>query len=95
VSAGVAFESSESAILARVLRTDGGALSADMARVFLQLDFPPHDRQRMDELAAKSRQGQLSSEEQVELENFCHVGELLGLMQSKARRVLQGTPANS
>lgn len=95
MSAGVAFDSSESAILARVLRTDDGALSADMARVFLQLDFPAHDRQRMDELAAKARQGQLSSDEQVELENFCHVGELLGLMQSKARRVLQGTQANS
>ena len=94
MSAGVAFECSESAILARVLRTDGGTLSAEMARVFLQLDFPPHDRQRMDELAAKAQQGQLSSDEQAELESFCHVGELLALMQSKARRVLQGTQAN-
>jgi hypothetical protein len=95
VAASVAFDSSESAILARVLAADHASMSAEMARYFLRVEFPARDRGRMNALAEKATQGSLSAEEQAELENYCHVGELLGLIQSYARRVLQAPESNS
>jgi hypothetical protein len=94
VHASVAFDNSESAILARLFQADRSDLTPEMARYFLQIDFPPHDRERMDALAGKSRQGTLTPQEQAELENYCHVGDLLGLMQSTARRVLKDTQSS-
>jgi hypothetical protein len=95
VAASVAFDSSESAILARVLAADHTSMSAEMARYFLRAEFPARDRKRMNALAENASRGSLSAEEQAELENYCHVGELLGLMQSQARRVLQAPECKS
>ena len=87
--ASVALDNSEAAILARVFEADQGDLAPDAARFFLHADFPPSDRARMDSLARKARQGILTVGEQEELEHYCHVGDLLALMQSKARMVVK------
>jgi len=52
------------------------------------LAFPAQDRERVNELAAKSREGSLSAEERNELERYNLVGDVLALWQSKARRAL-------
>jgi hypothetical protein len=49
----------------------------------------------MDELAAKARAGTLQAEERAEAENYEHVGHLLALMQSKARRSLHRSDSPS
>jgi hypothetical protein len=42
----------------------------------------------MNALAAKARAGTLTNEENEELENYLRVGDLIAIMQSKARRSL-------
>ena len=80
---------SEAAIFSRVLEPEKPMLSHDAARSILALDFTPADRERMDALAAKARSSTLTSEEDEELENYLRVGDLIAIMQSKARRTLQ------
>ena len=45
----------------------------------------------MDELAAKARAGELSADEEVEIENYRQVACLIELMKSKARPFLRGS----
>ena len=79
---------SEAAIWNRVLQPHGKALSLSAARSFLQLKFTSEDMERMTQLAAKARAGSLTSAESDEIRNYERVGNLLSLMQSKARQRL-------
>ena len=85
----VAVETSEVAILSRVVRPDSGTWSKEAAKCILGFDFPPADVRRMNALAAKARQGILSAAEEAQLENYRDVGRLLELLQSKARLSLK------
>jgi hypothetical protein len=78
----------EAAIFRRILEPEKPMLSPDAARSILALDFAPVDRERMNFLAARARAGALTSDEDEELENYLLVGDLLAIMQSKARRSL-------
>ena len=79
---------SEAAILKRMIEPEADDLPAEAAHYILRLGFPEPDLRRMDDLAAKARAGILKEEERGEAENYEHVGHLLALMQSKARRAL-------
>lgn len=79
----------ESAILARVIGPNVPNLPPGVAAELLKWGFDDSDKQRMSELAAKARQGTLTSEEQAETESFERVSSFLGLVKSKARRSLQ------
>ena len=81
--------SSETAILDRLIPPEPAGLPPEAARYLLTLDFAPADLDRMNELAAKAQQGALTEEDSDELESYRHVGHLLALMQSKARRSLK------
>ncbi len=85
----VAFDTGEAGILLRLFEEDHDLLTPEAAQYFLRMNFPPSDRQRMDGLAEKARQGNLTAAEQEELDCYCHVGELLALLQSKARLALK------
>ncbi len=80
---------SEIAIFSRLLKTDEGTLSRELARYVLTLGFPEEDQARMAELAERNQAGALSAEEQEELRNYVKAGHLLALMHSKARKSLQ------
>lgn len=82
-------DTSEAAIFSRVLETDGSMFSHEAARVILALDFSNADRERINELSAKASAGTLSPEEDQALENFIRVGDLLAILQSKARQSLR------
>jgi hypothetical protein len=86
---------SEAAILKRVIEAEVDDLPPETAHYILRLRFTEPDLQRMDELAAKARAGTLKEAERAEVENYEHVGHLLALMQSKARRSLSkvGSPS--
>lgn len=64
-------------------------LSAEAARSILQLEFSADDKERMHVLAAKAREGTLTPSEQEEIRSYERVGNLLGLMHSKARLCLK------
>lgn len=76
-------------IFRRIVDPDQPFLSAEAAQAILRLDFSPSDRDRMNDLASKNRQGYLTKEEEVELNNYIRVGQVLGVLQSKARRSLR------
>jgi hypothetical protein len=81
--------SSEVGILRRIVDRKHASLSEEAARAILRLDFDMADRRRMNRLAAKNRAGQITSAEEKELDNFIHIGQVLGVLRSKARQALR------
>jgi hypothetical protein len=62
-----------------------GGMPARAAREILGFKMPEPDRNRVDELAAKARQGSLDFDGRKELDDYERVTAMLELMQSKAR----------
>lgn len=84
----------EAAILARILiESDEAELSPEAARYLLSIKLPSKDEERVNELSAKARAGTLTEAEMQELDSYLHIGSLLAVMQSKARRLLKHRPA--
>jgi hypothetical protein len=81
-------ETSEMAILRRIVDPEQPFLSTEAAKAILRLDFRATDRARMNALAAKNREGKLTTSDEQELNNYIRVGQTLGILQSKARRSL-------
>lgn len=81
-------ESSEAAIFARLWDTGENRISTELARYVLKLGFSDDDNARMHELAVKNQAGTLSAMEREELDNYVKVGDLLAILQSKARKRL-------
>lgn len=87
-------ESTEMAILRRVVDTDQPFLNPDAAAAILRMDFGTADRERMNLLAEKNRAGALTPPEDDELASYIRVGQALGILKSKARRSLAPTRPN-
>lgn len=81
----------EAAILARVIEADPDAITPDVARYLLAMRLPRADEDRVNELSAKARGGCLNQSETQELDSYLHIGHLLAVMQSRARRLLKST----
>ncbi len=82
-------QSSEMAILARILQPEHRELGPEEARYVLTLEFDQRDLDRMNELAAKAREGSLSSKEGEDLESYRQIGYLLAQMKARARIALK------
>lgn len=61
------------------------ALTPELARHVLTLQFADADVARMRELIAGNTAGELTPAETVELDDFIRAGDLLAVLQSKAR----------
>ena len=83
---------SEAAIWTRLMQAQKDELSPDAAEFLLAIDFGGSDRQRMLQLAERSEAGTLTAEEQIEFDGYLHVGNLLAVMQSRARLALKTKP---
>ena len=79
----------EAAILARLIGPGEHVLSSATAKGFLALGYGSADKDRMHELAVKSREGSLRPEELAEVEAYSRISSLLGILKSKARRSLK------
>lgn len=84
----------EAAILTRLVGPNEPTLSPAAAKGILALGFSPADKDRMHALAAKARAGTLTEDEQAEVEAYSRINSLLGILQSKARRVLKRRNTN-
>ncbi|PYT04979.1 MAG: hypothetical protein DMF60_13495 [Acidobacteria bacterium] len=82
----------EAAILARLIQSRDTDFAPEVARYLLAFKFEPADVARMNELAERAQLGQLTNQEQAELDSYLHVSNLLAVMQSKARRLLRDNP---
>jgi hypothetical protein len=90
----IASTNSEAAIFARLWDAKSG-LTPQLARHVLKLAFSEADIARMHELAEKNREGQLTPTEREELDSFVKVGDLLAILQSKARKLLKQPAARN
>jgi hypothetical protein len=86
------YERSVAGIFARLWDAPENRMSPKVARYVLKLGFPEGDRARMHELAVKNQAGKFSAEEREELFSYVTVGNILALLQSKARRRLKQRP---
>jgi hypothetical protein len=60
-----------------------------LAEGILALDFPEDDAARIEELNVRANEGQLTDDEQAELEAYINIGDLLAYWQSKTRQIVQ------
>jgi hypothetical protein len=60
----------EASILSRAIAPDSGTWSPSVAHGVLSLTLSASDRDRMNELAARSRDGALGPDEQLEIESY-------------------------
>ena len=79
----------EAQVLSRTINPDEGNFTPEAARALLCLQMTESDRERVNELAAKARQGLLTTEERAILDGYEHIGFLLELLKSKARLSLK------
>jgi hypothetical protein len=82
-------ETSEAAILSRLLEAAKRRLSPAAARYLLSLGFNEDEKARMHDLAVRNQDGGLTASEQEELHNYLRIGDLLALLHSTARRALK------
>lgn len=78
----------QEAILDEMLEPLVEALTPESARVLSQIQAKPSIQARVDQLAAKCNEGELSVEERTEYEDYVRIGNLLALIKAKAKRVL-------
>ena len=85
----------EAAILGRLMQATD-SMSRDVAEYLLSIGFDADDTERMNVLAERAREGNLTPQEAAELDSYLHVGSFLSILQSKARRLLKSeVPASS
>jgi hypothetical protein len=77
--------SAEAEILTRVIGPENPTFTPDAARSILELRFTETDKARMNQLAAKAREGALTADEEQQLHAYLFVGAMVDLMHSKAR----------
>ena len=63
--------------------------SPTAARALLKLAFSAKDRERMSELSAKARAGNLTPDEEQEVDTFERLGCVLDILHSTDRRALR------
>lgn len=78
----------ETAILARMFESEQ-ELTPEAARYLLSIKLRSDDQDRVDGLSAKARAGSLTEAETRELEGYLHIGGLIAVLQSNARRLLK------
>ena len=74
--------------------SDDRELTPDAARYLLSIKLPSSDEYRVDELSAKARAGALTEAESQELDGYLHIGSLVAVLQSTARRLLKLGPSS-
>jgi hypothetical protein len=80
---------SDALILSRVLTNGESGLTPEVARYLLSVSFTEEDKARMHELAVKNRAGNISPQELDELDSYIKAGDILAILQSKARLILK------
>ncbi len=81
-------ETTQTDVLHRLLDPLAQCLTVTTARRILSLRADPIAQKRIDELAEKSNEGRLSSDERVEYELYVSTGTFIAILQAKARALL-------
>ncbi len=82
-------EVAEGRIWQRLIQPGEATLSPEAAKAWLAVRFGTEDRSRMEALAQRNQEGKLKAKEKRELAEYIRVGDVLGLIHSKARQSLK------
>ncbi len=82
---------SASAVLDRLLEPLARSLTPAAARAVVDFRLDREDQTRIAELAQKCQEGVLTTKERQEYEAYVRTGDLITILQSKARRLLKKT----
>jgi hypothetical protein len=82
----------ESAILDKMLEPVARCFTPAVAKQIAELRADQATQARIDELAAKCNEGELTEAEEREYRAYVEAIELIGLLQAKARAILAGLP---
>jgi hypothetical protein len=74
--------------LERLLRPLSQTLTLELARALVSVQADAETQARYDELAAKRTEGQLTPDEQAELESIVRANTLLGVLKAEAHAFL-------
>ncbi len=82
-------------VLQRLLEPVSEALNEEAARKLIRLKANRKAQARVDDLARKCNEGELSPEERAEYETYVMAGEFIAILQAQARLLLarRGQPA--
>jgi|ERR1051326_3311911 hypothetical protein len=79
----------EHAVLNRLLDPISRRLTPAAARALVELRMDPADQERVAELAEKCNDGELTTKERAEYAAYVKAGDIISILQSKARRFLK------
>ena len=74
--------------LDRFLDSVTECLTPEVARRLVELRADPQTQARLDELADKANEGQLSNRERDEYAGYVEASDIIAILQAKARRFL-------
>src|SRR5262245_41998036 len=77
-----------SAVLDKILDPVGRCLTPEVARALVDLRADPVAQARVEELADKNTEGQLSAKERSEYEAYVWAGNFIAVLQAKSRAIL-------
>lgn len=83
--------SAEADLWERVIHPQG-VMSASEARRILELSLADEEKERAILLSEKNQRGDLTEDEECELDGLCRVGALLTALKARARRILRSHP---
>jgi len=78
----------ETSALERLLRPLSHNFTAELARALVNVQADAETQARYDELAGKRTEGQLTPDEQAELESIVRANTLLGVLKAEAHTFL-------
>ena len=78
----------ENTILDEVLEPVAGCFTLDVAREIAALKAASTLQVRLDELAGKANEGELTEEERVQYEAYVEAIDVISILQAKARKIL-------
>ena len=81
-------QSSHTAALDRLLDPLEGILTPEVARQIVDLRADAATQRRIDDLAEKSTEGQLSAAEEAEYDDYVEAIDIIGILQAKARSAI-------
>ena len=80
-------------VLDRLLDPLGRILTPEVARKLVKLRFDATAQARIDKLARKCNEGELSERERREYETYVHTIDFIAILQAKARALLKRSAA--
>jgi hypothetical protein len=82
-------EGNTGGVLDRLLDPVSRCFTPETAKALVQVQADPTAQARIQELAEKCNEGELSADERSEYQTYVHTGNIIGILQAKARLYLK------